>query len=450
MKFLPNLINTFYFKSFDFQTSKSKAIFNYSFDDGTEFVEEIIFHNVATEIGNEKLRALNNCLKYLHLVLGISYYKAAVPEKIVIENYSISEDIANFFNSLYIKGLGEFAYNNKLNLNEKVRFPFSLKRNHLPSFINLPECIAIPVGGGKDSIVTLDVMKSTNKSLMIFSLGDFDVTRKIAIKANLPYIFVERRLSPTLFKINEKGAYNGHVPFSAILAFILPIAAILYGFNIAVLSNERSANVGNLVYNGIEVNHQYSKSFEFEKQISNFLKKYLLSNFNYFSFLRPLSDIGIAKLFSKLDYFHNTFISCNSAFKIQKNNQNQEWCLKCPKCRFTFLALSPFIEKKKLISIFGSNLLNDKNQIIGFDELIGIKGHKPFECVGELNESIAAFILLSRHSNWNKDLIVQRFIKFALPSISAPDDIVNSAFSFSEKHLLPNFFYKVLYAYFRS
>ena len=448
MDFNRSLIKSFHFVSFDFNEKESVASFRYAFDNSIAFEERLIFPKSKILTPNER-KGLENCLKYLHLALGISYYKAAVPDKIVIDQYSISYETANFFNNLYIKGLGEFAYKNKIDLKAKVRFPSSNRQSDLPSNIELVECITIPVGGGKDSIITIDALKSLNKPLLLFSLGKFMPTCKISAKVNLPCVYVERQLSPNLFAINSQGALNGHVPFSAILAFILPVSSILYGFNIAALSNERSANKGSLLYKGIEINHQYSKSFEFEKSISNFIKRHVLSNFHYFSFLRPLSDIGIAKLFSKLNHFHEIFVSCNSAYKINQKQNDCKWCLKCPKCRFTFLALAPFMEKASLISIFGKNLLDDENQIEGFDELTGIRGVKPFECVGDIDESIAAFLLLINKENWNKDIIVQRFIRSVLPTIERPEEIISNTLSISNSHLLPECFYRVLNAYSR-
>jgi UDP-N-acetylmuramoylalanine--D-glutamate ligase len=444
MKFTQDSIKTFHFTSCTYDAKSSTASFHYAFDTGRQFVERLIFHNADNKLDPEKRAALDHCLGFLHLVLGVSYYKAAVPPEIAIETFQLSRDAAAFFNTLYEKGLGEFAYQNDIDLENRVHFPFSEKNTIAPSNLELPSRTAVPVGGGKDSIVTIEALKTTGAPLQLFSLGDFQTTANIAAKANLSCIIVERRISPHLLEINSQGALNGHVPFSAILAFILPVAAILYGFDTAVLSNERSANTGNLIKDGKEVNHQYSKSFEFERNASKFIQNNILSNFRYFSFLRPVSDIGVARLFSELTPYHSIFMSCNSVYKIQKDKRNKGWCLNCPKCRFTFLSLAPFIEKERMIFIFGINLLNDEDQIDGFDELMGIKGHKPFECVGEYEESIAAFILLNRSPIWNKDKLVQRFKKTVLPRIDKPDEIVASVFKWSVAHSLPPSYYKTL------
>ena len=436
--FNPKNIKSFHFVSCEFNETNAEAYFCYAFDNGIEFIEILKFHGAKLPLNQNQRLALNLCLKHLYLVLGISYYKAAVPLKIIINNFKLNKQQADFYNNLYKKGLGEFAYKNQLDLRRRINFPYVSNIQAAPSKLKLSRCTAIPIGGGKDSIVTIEMLQSANEPIQLFSLGDFKVTSNVAKVANLPCRIVERALSPKLLELNEQGALNGHVPISAIIAFILPVAAILYGFDRAALSNERSANTGNLILNGEEINHQYSKSFEFEQKVSRFIQENILSNFIYFSLLRPLSDLHIARLFSKLTPYHLVFMSCNAAFKLQKKNRKPSWCLHCPKCRFTFLALAPFMDKEKLIAIFGKNLLNDKDQQQGYDELIGIKGHRPFECVGEIEESKAAFILLSKNPKWQNDLLVQRFIDLSLPYIENPDAVTRSVFEISNAHLIPN------------
>ncbi len=444
MNFSPDSIKAFHFTSCDYDEESSTASFHYAFDTGHRFVERLIFHTDGAALDAKKRAALDHCLRFLHLVLGVSYYKAAVPPEIVIESFQLSREAAAFFDTLYEKGLGEFAYRNRIDLRDRIHFPFSDAVRITPSDLKLPSRTAVPVGGGKDSIVTMEALQTAGEPLHLFSLGDFKTTARIAAEADLPLAIVERRISPRLLEINSRGALNGHVPFSAILAFILPIAAILHGFDAAALSNERSANTGNLINHGEEVNHQYSKSLEFERNASQFIRKNMLSGFRYFSFLRPVSDIGVARMFSRLTAYHPIFMSCNAAYKLQKDKRSKGWCLRCPKCRFTFLSLAPFIEKEKLISIFGANLLDDDDQTDGFDELTGVEGHRPFECVGEYEESIAAFILLSKNPAWCNDKLVRRFKETILPRIDEPDAIASSVFDLSPSHALPPSYYKLL------
>ncbi len=448
--FDPSAIKTFRFISYSFNEEKSRAEFCYAYDNGPRFTEHLTFHQARLPTDLMLRRAFFRALRYLHLVLGVSYYKAAVPNSIRIETSPITEQCAHFFDKLYLNGLAEFAYCNQLDLRGRIRFPFSKHSTAIPESFKLSNRIAIPVGGGKDAVVTIDALKRTGQPLVLFSLGDFQPIKEIARIAKLPLISVTRQISPRLIKLNEQGAYNGHVPISAIIAFILPVCAILYGFDTAALSNERSANSGNLIHNGFSVNHQYSKSMEFEKDVAQFFKNYILSDFNYFSFLRPLSDLRIAQLFSKLSAYHSVFMSCNRAFKLDRRKRLQNWCLDCPKCRFTFLVLAPFMAKNKLITLFGANLLDDMEQHRGFDQLLGVSGFKPFECVGEIEESAAAFILLTlkqKDSQWRNDCLVRRFKTKILPGLDNPERMVKTALEFSNLHQLPDKYEEVLRAY---
>lgn len=447
MKFDPLSVKRFRFVSWNFDEENSRAKFFYAFDDGPLFEETLEFHGADLPLSPLRRSALTVCLKNLHLILGISYYKAAVPGEIVIEGTAVSKDTARFFEKLYLNGLGEFAYRNRLNLRDRIRFPFSSNAESAPHYISLPRRTAIPVGGGKDSVVTMDALKSAGEPVLLFSLGSFKPIRDVAEASGLPYVSVSRRISPLLFELNEKGAYNGHVPISAIIAFILPAAAVLYGFDMAALSNERSANKGNVIAGGLKINHQYSKSHEFELDVSEFIKKHVLADFLYFSFLRPLSDIGIARLFAGIADYHFIFMSCNSAFRIDQKKRGVSWCLNCPKCRFTFLALAPFMEKEALVSMFGANLLDDERQINGFDELTGIRGHKPFDCVGETSEALAAFAMLEKMPEWSRCLLVRRFSATVSPGIEDPEKMIREALNFSDTHNLPNIYEETLRAY---
>lgn len=445
--FDPNSVKTFRFVSYNFDESNNIASLNYAFDDNYHFTEQIIFNNLTISWTDEKRKALDNCLKYLHLVAGSSYYKAAIPPEIIIENQVINKQTAKFMEKLYLNGLGEFAYRNGFDLREKIKFPFSEDAVSQPSDIQLTRRTAVPVGGGKDSIVTIEAMKTNNEPIVLFSVGNPRPIKETVEVSGLEHITVTRKLSPLLFELNNQGALNGHVPISAIIAFILSCSSVLYGFDKVAMSNERSANVGNLIQDGFEVNHQYSKGLEFETDVSEFFQSNVLSNFDYFSFLRPLSELEIAKLFSKSKKYHKVFTSCNAAFRINEERRTDRWCLNCDKCRFVFLSLAPFMEKQEIIDIFSKNMLADPEQIKGYDELIGISGHKPFECVGEVEESVAAFGLLADKPEWSDDVMIKRFKEIALPKVTNIDELIKEAFTHSEKHRLNKHYKEILDAY---
>jgi hypothetical protein len=266
----------------------------------------------------------------------------------------------------------------------------------------------VPVGGGKDSIVTIECLRQGGEPLVLFSLGDAEPIAACIAAAKLPFIRVRRRLDAGLSKLNEAGALNGHVPITGILSAIALASAVLSGCNAVAMSNEHSASAANLCLDGVEINHQYSKSFEFEQDFTQYIERFISPSISYFSLLRPLSEIEIARRVSKYPAYFGVFRSCNTAFRQAREARGRHWCCNCPKCRFVFLALAPFVAKRDLIEIFGRNLLDDETQRDGFAELCGLRANKPFECVGETSESAGVMSYLADRPDWRDDRVVRR------------------------------------------
>ena len=218
----------------------------------------------------------------------------------------------------------------------------------------------------------------------------------------------------------------------------------MYDFSDAALSNERSANVGNTEKDGRIVNHQWSKSLEFEKAFRR-LTVSVLPDFRYFSLLRPLSELAIASLFSETEKYDSVFTSCNKAFRLDESKRLDRWCADCDKCRFVFLALAPFMEKERLVSIFGKNLLNDASQIDGYEELLGLRAFKPFECVGEVIESALAFLALIRKDEWKNDIVCHTLKEQVLKKYEKKENALREeVFSLSNDHLIPEDYENVI------
>lgn len=445
MRFDPTQSKTFFFHSYEYDDLTGEARFHYSLDRKIRFTEVIRFAGANSSLDGPQREALQRGLRFLHLAAGISYFKAAVPGAIVVEGPPLSLSAARFFEHLYVHGLGEFAFENDLNLVGRISFPFSASAEDPASNIALPNAVAVPIGGGKDSLVTVELLRESGQPLTLVSVGNQELSRALAREARLPLIMIQRRIARSLLELNRAGAYNGHVPITAILSFVFAAASIVYGFDTLVMSNERSANVGNVIReDGFEVNHQYSKSLEFEKRFSQFIEDHLLTNLRYFSLMRPLSELAIAERFSTLRRYHGSFTSCNQNFRVN-GASGARWCLHCPKCRFVFLSLAPFMPKEELLAIFGHNLLDDERQYAGFDALCGFGQQKPFECVGEIEESRAAMILLSRKKEWKHDHVIRRFVETRLPAIDAPQALVDHVMTASPEHRVPAHYLEYLF-----
>ncbi|MEV5447327.1 RDD family protein, partial [Streptomyces sp. NPDC052644] len=284
------------------------------------------------------------------------------------------------------------------------------------------------VGGGTDSIVSLEALRRGGFDPVPFSVNPNHVIVAVNEASGLPALAARRRLDPVLFDLNAAGARNGHIPVTAINSLIAVATAVLHGLGPVVMSNERSASDPNLIWNGHEINHQWSKGVEAEGLLRAALAGHAGLTEPYFSLLRPLSELHIARLFATIDRYDAVVTSCNAAFKLR--DASARWCRDCPKCRFVFLAMAPFMPRERVVGIFGGDLLADETQIPGYRELLGVDGHKPFECVGEVEESVVALSLLAAQDQW-RDAPVVRALVDAVPaaawSTAATSDVFTPA-----------------------
>jgi hypothetical protein len=399
----------------------------YAFDDGEEMIERIRFPN-APAIPAARAAAFDAALTLLHLVAGVSYYKAGVPPRIEVADGPLDDATAELLEQLYLHGLAEFAYRNGLDLRGRISFPRlvagtaeSPRGDAVPAVgaLNLPKRTLVPIGGGKDSLVAVEAIKSIGGEATAVWVGNSALIAACAERTGLPTLNIQRELAPALFELNRLGAWNGHIPVTAVNSMILAVAAILYGYDSITFANERSASAATLEYDGQQVNHQWSKGYAFEQLLGNWLHTHVASDLDYCSLLRPYSELAITRAFARLTPYFDVFSSCNRNFKLLGPKPADRWCGQCPKCHFVFLALAPFLPKPRLLSILGRNLLDDESQAGGFDALLEYQDHKPFECVGEGAEARAAMVVLSQRPEWQEDALVARFRSEILPQLDA-------------------------------
>ncbi|WP_300615137.1 UDP-N-acetyl-alpha-D-muramoyl-L-alanyl-L-glutamate epimerase [Dokdonella sp.] len=408
----------------------------YAFDDGPELVERVTFPE-APALASGREPAFEAALDLLHLVAGVSYYKAGVPGEIRVESTSLDANTATFLDALYLHGLGEFAYHNRLDLRGRIRFPFAAAAPSPASVLGLPRRALVPIGGGKDSLVSVEILKRAGEAATAVWVGHSPLIEACAARTGLPTLNIRRELSPLLFDYNKAGAYNGHIPVTAINSAILVVAAILFGYDAIAFSNERSASSATLEYDGQPVNHQWSKGWEFERAFGELVHARVAADLDYYSLLRPLSELAVAERFARVARYDDAFSSCNRNFRILGPKPADRWCGQCPKCHFVFLALAPFMPKPRLLAIFGRNLLDDESQAPGFDALIEYRDHKPFECVGEGVESRAAFTALAARAEWREDALVARFADEIAPQLDARGSVLEALLAPSGEQRIP-------------
>ena len=327
---------------------------------------------------------LNDFSDYLIFHIGlvelISYYKCCCPKNIIIKAGYINLEQIKWFRKLYYYGLGEFLYLNNINITEEelMNITCTVEKNEYNIEYNGSGNL-IPIGGGKDSCVTLELLKDMDNTPFIINPKEVHLS---CVKASgyENMVCIKRILDKKIIELNNQGYLNGHTPFSALVSFISYLSAYLTNKKYIVLSNEGSANESTVI--GTKINHQYSKTYEYENDFNNYTKKYFKIDIKYFSLLRPLSEFQIGLLFSSYTKYHNIFKSCN----VGSKSEPWVWCCKCPKCLFVYIILSPKLYKDKLINIFGSDLYEDKELLNTLKELIGDAKTKPFECVGTIKE----------------------------------------------------------------
>lgn len=380
----------FIFRSYEFDPDSGVLKLNYAIDDAYKFTETYTFDFsfVAYDYA-----VLDRALKLLFFVAGVSYYKTYTPPRIKILQGEIDSHLAKFLSKTYQKGLGEFWYVNRLDPKTPVIFPITGPES-LNTSSNDGEGLLVGIGGGKDSLTSVELLHQQNMPMTTWSLNHRPQLTPLIERIDLPHAWVERAWDPKLVGLVTQGAYNGHIPISAIFAAVGVIVAILTGKRDVVTSNEQSANEPTLHYKGVPINHQYSKSEEFEKDFQAYLAHSFGDTIRYYSFLRPLSELKIAELFAAHGFtkYKDVFSSCNRAYV--HTSRHMSWCGLCTKCAFTFLILSPFLPRRELEALFGGkNLLLESDLMPTFKQLLGIEGDKPLECVGEIKESRAAMRL---------------------------------------------------------
>ncbi|XOA43117.1 MAG: hypothetical protein ACKKMO_01420 [Candidatus Nealsonbacteria bacterium] len=468
-KFLRKKYPKFIYKDYSYKISKKsfEIFFDFKIEPNFIFKPKLVIENInKSRIKKIKKEVLNNLVFHLGLIELLSYWKVTCSPKIEIRKHSLNKKQIKWWKDLIINGMGQFFYENKINWQSSNFIDINSKSTETRSLQIFPgrlkNRVLAPVGGGKDSIVTLEILKKTKFPIRCFSLNTTNSAKKVMKVAGCKKaIIVKRTIDPKLMELNRQGFLNGHTPFSAYLAFLSTLLAVTFDQKYIAFSNERSSNEGNLIYLGKEINHQYSKSFKFEKKFGKYSKEYLAKYVEYFSFLRPLHEVQIAKLFSRYPKYFNSFLSCNEAYKTKSGTKKPigKWCGKCSKCLFIFTCLYPFINKEKLIKIFGQNLFKKKGLLSLMKELIGIEKFKPFECVGTKNESLIAFYLSWKKANRvGEEPVLLKYFKNKILPLKIRKGFVRGLSrypklekeskeimtSWNKKHNLPKDFVKIL------
>lgn len=401
---------------FDVHDSGLTGEFTYHIYDNNQEVAFELKTGFSIEYINSSVSVdqdLDTMIFHLGLVEAISYWKMTCAPQFKISCGKLNSSQISWWRKLYKKGLSEFFYLNEItqwdenNLNIEVA---NLPKPN-PKQREYSDCkVMIPVGGGKDSIATMELLLSKKEDIVPIVMNPIQASLDLIKHHNIDsFIKITRKLDPQIIAMNKLGFLNGHIPFSAVLSFYTMLAARMYGIKHIALSNESSANEPTIL--GTDINHQYSKSLEYELDINEYAANYMDKDINYFSLLRPFNEYQITKIFSKVDKnIFNIFLSCNVGSKVGK------WCMKCPKCLFTYIMIHAHLPIVDMVNIYGHDLLDDESLQGYFLSLTGQRTEKPFECVGTIEEVNAALSeikakrindLPKLFSYWSEDLVLR-------------------------------------------
>ena len=435
----------FIYEKFSYSLGKSGLAckFRFKLEPNIFFRPEILIKGVGKkETKNLPAEVLENFVFHIGLAEIPSYWKCAGSQKIEIKAARINEEQIKWWEGLLLNGLAEFFYKNGINPKNGLFKIVSTGRNTLRKETKSKGAdsgLLVPVGGGKDSLVALKLIQATHNKIGTMVLGNVKASYNLIKSLELkPPIKIERKIDKKLLALNKKGYLNGHTPFSAYLAFLSIFCARLFGYGTIVAGNERSANEPNISFGGKKINHQYSKSYEFEKNFRAYAKKYLTENVSHFSILRPLYELQIAKLAAKYSKSLAVTRSCN--VNMKKNS----WCGKCPKCLSVYILLYPFLGAEKTKKMFGKDLFGDKNLWKYIPGLIGDKTEKPFDCVATRKENMAALDLAVKKSEKKMPYVLKKFRKSRGGKTTSTKEIEKILLSWDNKNFLPTNIKKIL------
>ncbi len=446
-KNLRNEYKEFIYKSYNILEDENKIKIEYFFEIPNLSIFRPIIEIEKSDINFKSTNSdfVKNLVFNIGMIELISYWKCACPKKIIIECGDLNDEQIAWFKKLYYYGLGEYRYINNIDISmeEMLEIEINTKEEYkldCKDFDNSTlNGTLIPIGGGKDSCVTAELLSKEKDDNLCLIIGGKEPSVKSAEIAGYKdkIIYVKRTIDKNLIELNKKGFLNGHTPFSSMLAFLSYLVAYLTGKKYIALSNESSANESNV--EGEKINHQYSKSFEFEQDFREYADKYLNASVEYFSMLRPLNELQIAKLFAKNEKYYKIFRSCN----VGSKSVPWEWCGDCPKCLFVYIILSPFLYKEKLVEIFKQDLFEKENLLKTFIELCGYGETKPFECVGTYEEVKFAISKTIQELN-KKNVKLPYLLKYYNENYELTNTDIDITKRYNEQNNLPKEYDEIL------
>ncbi len=394
-------MNKFIFEKYSFK--ENTASFNYSFEDGLKFKEEIIFD----DFGEYDEDLLNKALFFSFILIGTSYYKAFPSREVELKVGQLDSWQADFFNKVYQEGLSQFAFENNLTRDDLAHF-IATSDDAAQALQYNGDGTLVLQSGGKDSLLTASLLVEKDEQFVPWYISSSSLHPNILDDLGYKLQITQRQIDHAgLRQSSKQGGKNGHVPVTYIVQSLALIQAILLGKNKVLVSIGHEGEEPHDWIGDLPVNHQWSKTWPAEQAFSQYLQRYISADITLGSPLRQYSELRIAELFMLKAWkkFGHSFSSCNKAnYRQGENNQQLTWCGDCPKCANSYLLFAPFLDANELKSIFDNQDLFEKPSLQEtFKGLLGIDGvMKPFECVGEIDELRRAYHMAQQRGSYDQ------------------------------------------------
>lgn len=391
---LRSLYPVFSYNAYSYNVVESgiEIKFEYSIGEKLRFAPELLLRKVDWPLIGDSLGELDGLVFHLGLIELLSYWKVTCSPVIEVGCGYLDPDQTAWWNRLILNGMGEFFFTNSIDFADDGFVAISVNgatcAAHKPLDLKLRQRSLVPVGGGRDSAFTLRTLGTGTRPFRAMILNPTPAPLRVAaLVQGPPPIVIERAIDPLLLDLNRNGFMNGHTPFSAYLAFLGALCLAVYNYSEIVIANERSANEPNTFFGGLAINHQYSKSFQFETDFDEYLERYLLPSARYFSFVRSLNELQIAREFARIPEMLCAFRSCN---RMQRSDG---WCRACAKCVSVYITSYPFIDSAKLREVFGTDLYELGCTVEIARAIMGHGTHRPLDCICGADEATVSIAM---------------------------------------------------------
>jgi UDP-N-acetyl-alpha-D-muramoyl-L-alanyl-L-glutamate epimerase len=356
------------------------------------FVHRIIFDELSrqtfTSLGEDEWAPL---LHHIGLLFSPLHCRLTDIAAVRATSAPLPDDLLDFYEATSVGALAEFRYRFGLDPRRRLVFRSDALTQLAPARrVSGEDKVLLLNGGGKDCVVAAELLRSMGVRFAWFTLNSLPVSERVIAASHTMESYRAKFRTDPQFERHTKYRWFQTLPHTALISSVALVPAILHNFRFIAIANEYSANFPNRVFRGMEINHQYGKSYEFETRLSEMINRRLVSGVTYFSLLRPFYELRLGALFSRFDQYLEEFVSCNNGLR------DGLWCKMCPKCAFVFLVLYPFLNLSQLKRVFGENLFHRQRIRKLILDLVR-HGRKPWECVGTPEESqLALFLSLKK------------------------------------------------------